>query len=63
MGSVLHNLIHNLSNVQAMYQSMRGVVLVARVNFGELRDEITMGAFLYPSSLLSFTQTIDGLTN
>jgi len=42
---------------------MRGVVLVARVNLGELRDEITMGSYLFPRSLLSFTPTISELKN
>jgi len=46
-----------------MFKGMRGVVLSAQMNLGELRDEITMGPYLFPKALLSFTQTISELMN
>ena len=41
MGSVLRGLIYSISRVQTVIKGKRGVVLVARINLGELNDEIT----------------------
>ena len=46
MGSVLRNFNAKSKQCLSNVQSMRGVVVSAQKNLGELRDEMTMGSYL-----------------